>query len=47
MCVTMMPIVCFDLTLGLVQGEDADEFNPDRFLGNLPEELAADTKDGA
>jgi len=47
MCVSTMSIVCFDLTLGFVQGEDADDFNPDRFFGNLPEELAADTKDGA
>ena len=35
------------LTLGFVQGGDADDFNPDRFLGNRPAELAADTKDGA
>ena len=30
----------------VVQGEDANDFNPDRFLGKLPVELA-DTKDGA
>ena len=47
MCVSTMAIVCFDVTLGFLQGEDADDFNPDRFLGNLPSELAADTKDGA
>ena len=46
-CVNTVSIVCFDVTLGFVQGEDADDFNPDRFFGNLPAELAADTKDGA
>ena len=30
----------------VVQGKDANDFNPDRFLGRLPAELA-DTKDGA
>jgi len=40
-----MLIVCSDVTLGFVQGEDADDFNPDRFLGNLPAALAY-TKDG-
>ena len=45
--VRWMAIVFFDVTLGFLQGEDADDFNPDRFLGNLPSELAADTKDGA
>ena len=47
MCVSSMSIVCFDITLGFVQGEDADDFNPDRFLGDLPAELATDTKNGA
>ena len=47
MCVSPASIVCFDVTLGFLQGEDADDFNPDRFLGNLSAELTADTKDGA
>ena len=47
MCVSTMSIVCFDITLGFFQGKDADDFNPDRFFGNLPAEPAADTKDGA
>ena len=47
MCVGTMSIVCFGVTFAFIQGEDADDFNPDRFLGNLPAELAADTKDGA
>jgi len=47
MCVSSMSIGCFGVILGFIQGEDADDFNPDRFLGNLPGDLAADTKDGA
>ena len=47
MCVSTVSIVCFDVTHGFLQGEDAEDFNPDRFLGNLSAELTADTKDGA
>ena len=47
MCISSMSIGCFGVILGFIQGEDADDFNPDRFLGNLPGDLAADTKDSA
>ena len=40
-----MSIVCLDVTLGFVQGDDADDFNPDRFLDSPPAALA-ETKDG-
>ena len=47
MCVSTISIACFHIILGFVQGEDADDFNPDRFLGNLPADLITDTKNGA